>query len=57
MHIIGCDTPTRTTLDNNNYFWDSVTKECFTRKDFECSRLITPEMVINTIETKLTEGI
>tara|TARA_Y100001963_G_C6743308_1_gene430171 strand:- start:44 stop:1150 length:1107 start_codon:yes stop_codon:yes gene_type:complete len=54
---LNSDSYCRGCWDNNNYFWDSVTKECFTRKDFECSRLITPEMVINTIETKLTEGI
>ena len=43
--------------DNDFYFFDSVKAGCPTRKDFECSRLITPEMVINTIEEKLTEGI
>ena len=43
--------------DDLNYFWNKVQEGCFTRKDYECSRLITPEMIINTIEEKLIEGI
>ena len=43
--------------DNVDYFWQETGTKCFTRKNYECSRLITTEMVINIIETKLIEGI